>query len=135
MSLYTAIATSAGRNTRAVTSDGKLDVKLSLQKEFGGDGDGTNPEQLFAAGYAACFASSLQYVAGRRKVDVNGMTVTAEVDLRAKDTGFALSAVLRVKLPGHLSTEAKQELADAAHQVCPYSNATRGNIPLELVIE
>jgi Ohr subfamily peroxiredoxin len=136
MSLYTAIATLAGRDTRAVTSDGKLDVKLSLQKELGGDGVGTNSEQLFAAGYAACFASSLQFVARKKKTDVTGMAVTAEVGLGANDTGgFALSAILRVELPHHLPAETKQELVDAAHQVCPYSNATRGNIPLELVIE
>lgn len=136
MSIYTAIATSEGRDTRAVSSDGKLDVKLSLPQELGGDGVGTNPEQLFAAGYAACFASSLQFLAGQRKIDVTGLSVTAEVGLNAKASGgFALDAKLRVRLPGHLSAETRQELADAAHQVCPYSNATRGNIPFELAVE
>ena len=136
MSLYTAIATSAGRDTRAVTSDGKLDVKLALQKEFGGDGDGTNPEQLFAAGYAACFISSLQAVARKRKIDATGSAATAEVGLHGNDDGtFSLSVIMRVELPDHLSGESGRELVDAAHHVCPYSNATRGNIPVEIVIE
>ncbi|MBG0826830.1 organic hydroperoxide resistance protein [Planomonospora sp. ID67723] len=136
MSLYTAIATAAGRDGRAVSSDGVLDVKLALQKEFGGDGDGTNPEQLFAAGYASCFASALQLVAGKKKIDVSDASVTAEVGLGSNGAGgFQLDVTLRVELPDGLSPEAGRELVDAAHQVCPYSNATRGNIPVNLVIE
>ncbi|MCP2328689.1 Ohr subfamily peroxiredoxin [Hamadaea flava] len=136
MSLYTAVATSAGRDTRAVTSDGRLDVKLALQKEFGGDGDGTNPEQLFAAGYAACFISALQAVARRRRIDASGSAATAEVGLHGEEDGsFRLSVVLRIELPDHLAGDPGRELVEAAHQVCPYSNATRGNIPVELVIE
>jgi osmotically inducible protein OsmC len=136
MSLYTAFASSAGRDTRAVTSDGKLDVKLALQKELGGGGAGTNPEQLFAAGYAACFATSLQHVAGRKKIDVTGMEVTAEVGLSPNGAGgFALDATLRVDLPNHIPVDTRHELVEATHQVCPYSNATRGNIPVNLVIE
>jgi Ohr subfamily peroxiredoxin len=136
MSLYTAIATSAGRDTRAATSDGKLDVKLALQKEFGGDGEGTNPEQLFAAGYAACFASSIQLVARKKKLDVTGLATTAEVGLQPTDAGgFSLSVTMRVELPDHLTADEARELVDAAHHVCPYSNATRGNIPVDIVIE
>ncbi|GIH75851.1 organic hydroperoxide resistance protein [Planobispora longispora] len=136
MSLYTAIATAAGRDGRAVSSDGKLDVTLALQKEFGGDGDGTNPEQLFAAGYAACFASALQLVAGKKKVDASEASVTAEVGLHPNGAGgFQLDVTLRVELPDALSAETKHELVEATHLVCPYSNATRGNIPVSLVIE
>lgn len=136
MSLYTAIATSAGRDQRAVSSDGQLDVKLGLQKELGGDGVGTNPEQLFAAGYSACFASAMQLVAKRQKVDAADASVTAEVSLNANgEGGFTLGVVLRVELPEHLAGEPGRALIEATHQVCPYSNATRGNIPVELVVE
>lgn len=134
--LYTAIATASGRDGRAVTSDGKLDVKLARPAELGGDGAGTNPEQLFAAGYAACFASAMQLVSGRMKIDVSDASVTAEVGLGPNDSGgFALDVTLRVELPDHLSKETGRELLEATHQVCPYSNATRGNIPVDLVIE
>jgi lipoyl-dependent peroxiredoxin len=136
MSLYTAIATSTGRDGRATSSDGKLDVKLAMQKELGGDGDGTNPEQLFAAGYAACFATSLRLVAQRRKVDVTGVSVTAEVGLGPNGAGgFQLDTTLRVALPDGLPPEVARGLVDATHHVCPYSNATRGNIPVDIVIE
>lgn len=136
MSIYTAIATSAGRDQRAVSSDGQLDVRLGMQKELGGDGIGTNPEQLFAAGYAACFASAMQLVARRQKVDAADASVTAEVGLNSNgEGGFTLSVTLRVELPGHLTPEQGRELVEATHQVCPYSNATRGNIPVELVVE
>ena len=135
MSHYTAIATATGRNGRAVSSDGKLDVTLAMQKELGGTGDGTNPEQLFAAGYAACFATSMQFVARAKKLDVTGMSVTAEVSLVPKEGGFRLEVVLRTKLPESLPPEAKSDLIEATHQVCPYSGATRGNIPVELLAE
>ncbi|UGQ15244.1 organic hydroperoxide resistance protein [Yinghuangia sp. ASG 101] len=136
MSLYTAIATSDGRDKRAVSSDGRLDVKLGMQKELGGDGIGTNPEQLFAAGYAACFASAMQLVAKRQNVDAADASVTAEVSLDANDEGgFTLGVTLRVELPDHLSGDAGRALLEATHRVCPYSNATRGNIPVELVVE
>ena len=134
--LYTAIATASGRDGRAVSSDKKLDVTLARPKEMGGDGAGTNPEQLFAAGYSACFASALGLVAGKEKVDISDAAVTAEVGLNANGSGgFALSVTLRVELPEDVPAEKGRELVEAAHQVCPYSNATRGNIPVELVIE
>ncbi|WP_030171323.1 organic hydroperoxide resistance protein [Spirillospora albida] len=136
MSLYTAIATAAGRDGRAVSSDGQLDVALGLQKELGGNGVGTNPEQLFAAGYAACFASALRLVARQQKVDVSDASVTAEVGLDANGAGgFQLDVTLRVELPDTIGAEAGRALLEATHQVCPYSNATRGNIPVNLVIE
>ncbi|MEV0828037.1 organic hydroperoxide resistance protein [Nonomuraea rubra] len=134
--MYTAIATSSGRDARAVSSDGKLDVKLALQKELGGDGEGTNPEQLFAAGYAACFASALRLVAGSKQIDVSDAAVTAEIGLSPNGKGgFQLDATLRVELPDDIAPEVAQELVEATHQVCPYSNATRGNIPVKLVVE
>ncbi|MEV0387200.1 organic hydroperoxide resistance protein [Nonomuraea sp. NPDC050643] len=136
MSIYTAIATSAGRDARAVSSDGRLDVKLALQKELGGDGEGTNPEQLFAAGYAACFASAMQLVAAQKKIDVSDASVTAEIGLSPNGKGgFQLGATLRVELSDAIAPETARELVEATDQVCPYSNATRGNIAVELVIE
>ncbi|MCW2901933.1 MAG: Ohr subfamily peroxiredoxin [Streptosporangiaceae bacterium] len=135
-SLYTAIATASGREGRAVSSDGRLDVKLDPPTELGGQGSGTNPEQLFAAGYAACFASALNLVAGRMKLDVADAAVTAEVGIGPDGSGgFALAVTLRVELPDQITPETGRELLDATHQVCPYSNATRGNIPVDLVIE
>ncbi|MDH2425885.1 organic hydroperoxide resistance protein [Sphaerisporangium sp. TRM90804] len=134
--LYTAIATASGRDGRAVSSDGLLDVTLTPPKTLGGNGEGTNPEQLFAAGYAACFASAVTLVARHRKLDVADAAVTAEVSLVAGEQGrFGLAVVLRVELPDELHGETGRALVEAAHQVCPYSNATRGNIPVELVVE
>lgn len=134
--IYTAIATSTGRDGHSITNDGKLDLTLAMPKELGGDGNGTNPEQLFAVGYSACFASAMKLVAARQKVDASEASVTAEVGLNPLDGGrFGLSVVLRVELPDHLQGEAGRKLVEATHQVCPYSNATRGNIPVDLVIE
>ncbi|UGT41031.1 organic hydroperoxide resistance protein [Nocardia yamanashiensis] len=134
--MYTAVATSVGREGRSVSDDGILDLTLARPKELGGDGQGTNPEQLFAAGYSACFASALQLVAKRMKIEAEDAAVTAEVGLNAKEGGgFSLSVVLRVELPEHLHNETGKQLVETAHQVCPYSNATRGNIPVELVVE
>jgi lipoyl-dependent peroxiredoxin len=134
--MYTAIGTANGREGRGVTSDGRLDVQLSLPKELGGDGVGTNPEQLFAVGYAACFSSAMQLVAKQQKLDAADASVTAEIELRSNGQGgFGLAATLRVELPDHISGEQAKALVEATHQVCPYSNATRGNIPVDLVIE
>jgi osmotically inducible protein OsmC len=136
MRLYTAIVTSAGRDARAISSDGRLDVTLAMPTELGGDGEGTNPEQLFAAGYAACFASAMRLVASRQKLDVEDASVTAEIGLLPNgEGGFQLDATLRVELPDTVEPEAARQLVEATHQVCPYSNATRGNIQVELVIE
>ncbi|MFE7815657.1 organic hydroperoxide resistance protein [Streptomyces sp. NPDC057433] len=134
--LYTAVATAThGRDGRAVTSDGKLDLGLSAPVELGGNGEGTNPEQLFAAGYAACFGSALGLVGRTAKVDVSDAAVTAEVGIGKQGEGFALAVTLRVELPDTVDQETGRKLVEQAHQVCPYSNATRGNIPVELVIE
>ncbi|NNH72137.1 organic hydroperoxide resistance protein [Nocardia uniformis] len=134
--MYTAVATSIGRDGRSYSNDGILDLALARPKAMGGDGAGTNPEQLFAAGYSACFAGALQVVAKRMKLEAEEASVTAEVGLNSIDGGgFGLSVVLRVELPEHLRNESGRELVEGAHQVCPYSNATRGNIPVELVVE
>ncbi|SDC00211.1 organic hydroperoxide resistance protein [Streptomyces prasinopilosus] len=134
--LYTAVATAThGRDGRTVTSDGKLDLGLSAPVELGGNGEGTNPEQLFAAGYAACFGSALGLVGQSAKVDVSDAAVTAEVGIGKQGEGFALAVTLRVELPDSVDRETGRKLVEQAHQVCPYSNATRGNIPVELVIE
>jgi lipoyl-dependent peroxiredoxin len=133
--LYTAIATTSGRDGRAVSSDNRLDVTLASPKEMGGSGEGTNPEQLFAAGYAACFASAVQAVGKRMKLDVSEASVTAEVGLVREDGTFGLTVALRVELPDELHGEQGTALVEAAHRTCPYSNATRGNIPVSLVIE
>ncbi|MBF6239572.1 organic hydroperoxide resistance protein [Nocardia otitidiscaviarum] len=134
--MYTAVATSAGREGRSYSDDGILDLTLARPRALGGDGAGTNPEQLFAAGYSACFASALQLVAKRMKLDADEAAVTAEVGLNSREGGgFSLSVVLRVELPEHLHNESGRALVEATHQVCPYSHATQGNIPVELVVE
>ena len=131
--LYTAKATSTGdgRNGHVVSSDQRLDVGLALPPEMGGDGNGTNPEQLFAAGYAACFHSALRLVARRVKLDPGESTVSAEVGIGPEGDAFGLVVTLIISIPG-LEREQVRELAEAAHQVCPYSRATRGNISVEL---
>jgi lipoyl-dependent peroxiredoxin len=133
---YVASATASGREGRAVASDGRLDVTLAPPRELGGSGEGTNPEQLFAAGYAACFASALGVVARQRRVQDFDVAVTADVSLGGDSRGgFGLAVVLHVELPDGIDPQLGRELVDLAHQVCPYSNATRGNIPVELVVE
>ncbi|HEY9329457.1 MAG TPA: organic hydroperoxide resistance protein [Streptomyces sp.] len=135
-SIYTAVATAThGRDGRAVSSDGKLDLELAIPVEMGGNGAGTNPEQLFAAGYAACFASALGLVGRQAKVDVTDAAVTGEVGIGKQGEGFGLAVTLRVELPSSVDEATGRKLVEQAHQVCPYSNATRGNIPVELVIE
>jgi lipoyl-dependent peroxiredoxin len=132
---YTAVATSSGRDGRAVTSDGRVDLELALPKELGGTGEGANPEQLLAAGWAACFATSLELVARAKGLDSSDAAVTAEVSLVPHGPGFELAATLRVELPENLRGQTGAALVEATHQVCPYSKATRGNIPVEVVIE
>ncbi|MEU0133982.1 organic hydroperoxide resistance protein [Streptomyces sp. NPDC006296] len=133
--LYTAAATANGREGRAVSSDGQLDLALAMPPALGGDGKGTNPEQLFAAGYAACFASAMGSVAREMKVDTKDVSVTAEVSIGKDDSGFGLAVVMRVELPETLEGETGRRLVEATHAYCPYSKATRGNIEVELVIE
>jgi Ohr subfamily peroxiredoxin len=131
--LYTAEATSTGdgRNGHVVSSDGRLDLDLAVPPEMGGSGDGTNPEQLFAAGYSACFHNALRRVARRAGVNTGDSTVTAQVGIGPEADGFGLLVTLVIAIPG-LDREKAREIAEAAHQVCPYSRATRGNISVEL---
>ncbi|MBK3568462.1 MULTISPECIES: organic hydroperoxide resistance protein [unclassified Streptomyces] len=134
--IYTAVATAThGRDGRAVSNDGKIDLQLGFPVEMGGNGEGTNPEQLFAAGYAACFGSALGAVGRQAKVDVSDAAVTAEVGIGKQGEGFALKVTLRIELPDTVDEETGRKLVETAHQVCPYSNATRGNIEVNLVIE
>ncbi|MFI1104923.1 MULTISPECIES: organic hydroperoxide resistance protein [Streptomyces] len=133
--LYTAAATANGREGRAVSSDGRLDLPLAMPPALGGNGEGTNPEQLFAAGYAACFASAMGAVGRQMKVDTKDVSVTAEVSIGKDDTGFGLAVVMRVELPDELAGETGRQLVEATHAYCPYSKATRGNIEVELVVE
>ena len=134
--LYTATAhaTGDGRNGHAISDDGILDVDLRMPKELGGPGGATNPEQLFAAGYAACFHSAMKVVAGRDRLDVGGSEVSASVGLGMTPAGgFALAVELDVSLPA-LDLDTAQALVTKAHEVCPYSNATRGNIEVTLTV-
>lgn len=134
--LYTAeaLSTGAGRDGRVTTPDGNLDMTMAPPKEMGGSGEGANPELLFAAGYAACFHSALQGVARTRKVAISESSVGSRVQIGPDgEGGYQLAVVLEVVLPGIPQAEA-QELADAAHQVCPYSNATRGNIEVSVQV-
>ncbi len=134
--LYTAHATSSGgRDGSSQSDDGRLSVKLSVPKGLGGDdGAGTNPEQLFAAGYSACFLGALKYVAGQKKVALPGnVSIQADIGIGPIPTGFGIQAALTVNVPGMAQAQA-EELVQAAHIVCPYSNATRGNIDVALTV-
>ncbi len=133
--LYTAQATArGGREGEVVSDDGVIDLTLTLPKELGGPGgDHSNPEQLFAAGYAACFHSALKRVAGSKKIDVEGSSITARVGLGVEGEAFGITATLIGAFPT-LDAEAGRELMEAAHQVCPYSRATRGNVDVQLEV-
>lgn len=133
--LYTTetLATGAGRDGHVTTADGALEFNMATPKELGGTGAGVNPEQLFALGYAACFHSALQAVARAQKKDLGDSSVGARVTLGKEGEGFALAVELEVVIPEQ-EQDVAQALADAAHQVCPYSNATRGNIPVTVTV-
>ncbi|CAL9289572.1 organic hydroperoxide resistance protein [Streptomyces sp. SudanB25_2051] len=132
--LYTAIATAEnGRDGRVATDDGALDVIVNPPKAMGGSGAGTNPEQLFAAGYSACFQGALGVVARQENADVSGSTVTAEVGIGKNDDGFGIIVKISAKIP-NVDAATARELIEKAHQVCPYSKATRGNITVELAV-
>jgi Ohr subfamily peroxiredoxin len=134
--LYTAEATATGgRDGRAVSSDNVLDVQLSTPRELGGaGGPGTNPEQLFAAGYSACFIGALKFVAGQAKIALPADTsITGRVGIGPIPNGFGIQAELRISIPG-MAREEAEALVQKAHIVCPYSNATRGNIDVTLTV-
>ena len=134
--LYTATATATGdgRNGHATSEDGILDLDLRIPKEMGGEGGATNPEQLFAVGYSACFHSALKVVAGREKLDVTGTEVSASVTIGMDDDGgFGLAVELDVYAPA-LERSVAEDLVAKAHEVCPYSNATRGNVEVTLSV-
>lgn len=130
---YTAVATAQnGRDGRVATDDGKLDVVVNPPKEMGGSGAGTNPEQLFAAGYSACFQGALGVVARQEKADISGSTVTASVGIgKTEAGGFGLEVAITATIP-NVDRATAQSLVEKAHQVCPYSSATRGNIKVAL---
>jgi Ohr subfamily peroxiredoxin len=134
--LYIAHAkATGGRDGSAATDDGRLKVKLSVPKELGGPGgEGTNPEQMFAAGYAACFIGAIKFVAGRDKVAVPADTsIESSVGIGQIPAGFGINVELKVSLPG-VARETAERLVNEAHKVCPYSNATRGNIDVTLIV-
>ncbi|WP_269854106.1 organic hydroperoxide resistance protein [Streptomyces sp. RPT161] len=134
--LYTAVATAEnGRDGRVSSDDGKLDVVVNPPKEMGGSGAGTNPEQLFAAGYSACFQGALGVVARQEKADISGSTVTAKVGIgKTSAGGFGLRVDISASIP-NVDAETARSLVEKAHQVCPYSNATRGNIEVTLSVD
>ncbi|MFC9910897.1 organic hydroperoxide resistance protein [Streptomyces sp. NPDC059862] len=131
---YTAVVnvTGEGRNGGRVQSDDRLlETTLSYPKELGGSGTATNPEQLFAAGWGACFLGAVRRAAADRKVRLTSTEITAEISLNHNDDGYSLAAVLNLELGG-VDQDQATELANAAHQLCPYSKATRGNIPVTI---
>jgi len=132
--LYTAHAHAVGgRNGTAKSDDGHLDVKLAFPKSMGGDGNGTNPEQLFAAGYSACFLGALGLVARNQGVKLGEHSLDAEVDLIKDETSFHVGVRLKLTAPD-LDRETAEKLLHAAHEVCPYSKATRGNVDVALEV-
>jgi osmotically inducible protein OsmC len=134
--LYTAIAhaTGNGRNGHVLSEDNRIDMDVRTPKEMGGSGEGTNPEQLFAAGYAACFLNAALGVGRRLKLDTTDAAVSASISIgKISEFGFGLSGELVIYLP-NVPTEQRQRVIDLAHQACPYSNATRGNMDVTLTI-
>ena len=134
--LYTAeaLSTGAGRNGHVTTVDGRLDLDMATPREMGGSGNGANPEQLFAAGYAACYHSALLGVARAKKVKLEDETVGSRVHIGPNEQGgFQLAVELEITIP-NLPHDEAEALAAAAHQVCPYSNATRGNIDVTITV-
>ncbi len=134
--LYTATATSTGgREGKSRSSDGVLDIRLTTPKELGGDGAvGTNPEQLFAAGYSACFIGAMKLIAGRMKVTLPAdLSITANIGIGPIPAGFGIQAELKISVPG-IERGVAEQIVAAAHEVCPYSNATRNNIDVTLTV-
>ena len=133
MAYTTTATTKGGREGRAILDDGALALAMAPPKAMGGAGDGHNPEQLFALGYSACFGSAVMFVARKHGIDGAKARITAAVTLAQSDAGFDLSVELKVSIPGEDRAKIEALVADA-HQVCPYSKATRGNIPVTLTV-
>ena len=134
--LYTAIAhaSGGGRDGHVLSEDNRIDMDTRVPKEMGGSGEGTNPEQLFAAGYSACFLSAIHGVGRHLKLDTKDSGVSASVSIgKISDIAFGLAVELDVYLP-NVPADRRQEVVDLAHQMCPYSNATRGNIEVKLTL-
>lgn len=134
--VYTAYAeATGGRDGRAISSDGVLDVALTTPRAMGGaGGEGTNPEQLFAAGYSACFMGAMKFVAGQSKMELPAdSSIEGAVGIGPIPNGFGIEVELKISLPG-MDRDQARALVDKAHQVCPYSNATRGNIDVTLTL-
>ncbi len=133
--IYTAHATSTGgRDGTTRSSDGVLDLKLAVPKEMGGAGGGVNPEQLFASGYSACFIGAMKFVAGTQKIALPADTsINASVGIGQIPRGFGIEVALQVSIPG-MDKAAAEALVAKAHEVCPYSNATRGNIEVTITV-
>jgi osmotically inducible protein OsmC len=132
MAYKTTATTKGGRDGRTIVEDAKLSLAMALPKDVGGSGEGHNPEQLFAAGYSACFGQAILVLAKKHGLDGQAAKVTADVTLNTND-GFSLAVDLKVSLPG-ADKAALQALVEEAHTVCPYSKATRGNIPVTLTV-
>ncbi len=132
MAYVTSATTKGGRNGRAMLDNGGLALAMALPKDLGGAGDGHNPEQLFALGYSSCFGQAILVVAKKHGVDGQAAKVTAEVKLNV-DSGFSLEVELKVSIPG-ADRDKVQALVEEAHTVCPYSKATKGNIPVKLTV-
>lgn len=133
--LYTAVATANGREGRAVSSDGQIDLALAMPPALGATAPAPTRSSSSPCGYAACFASAMSNVGRQMKLDTKDVSITAEVSIGKDDTGFGLGVVMRVELPDALAGETGRQLVEATHAYCPYSKATRGNIDVELVIE
>jgi Ohr subfamily peroxiredoxin len=133
MAYVTSATTKGGRNGRAMLDNGALALAMAAPKEIGGAGDGHNPEQLFALGYSACFGQAILVLAKKHGLDGQAAKITCEVTLDQKDGGFALSAELKVSLPG-AEKDKLQALVEDAHSICPYSKATKGNMPVTLTV-
>jgi len=128
------VTTTGGRDGRAISADNKLELNLAVPKEMGGNGNGTNPEQLFAAGYSACFMGAMRFIAGKEKISFPpDAKITGKVGIGPIPQGFGIEAELIISVPG-MERSALQALVDKAHQVCPYSNATRGNMEVTLTL-
>jgi osmotically inducible protein OsmC len=129
----TEVTSTSGRDGRSVSKDNILDVRLAIPKELGGPGGATNPEQLFAAGYSACFLSAIKLVATKEKISISTTSkVTAVVGLKKMGLGYGLDIELQIELPG-LDPKQADEVIAQAHMICPYSNSTRGNVKVRLV--